>query len=232
MRQALALTHVSFEGLGLLGPILDARGFQTTILNVPQITGPLDLISPDLVVILGGPIGVYQSDLYPFLEAEIEAIRARLLTGRATLGLCLGAQLMARACGAAVYPGPEREIGYKPLRLTDAGWTSPLSRLDHGVPVLHWHGDTFDLPEGAEHLASTGACENQAFSMGPKILGLQFHLEVGPHDLEAWLVGHAVELSNAQIDPRDLRAQAQRAEQRLKPAATAIFSDWLHQAGF
>jgi GMP synthase (glutamine-hydrolysing) len=115
MRQALALTHVSFEGLGLLGPILDARGFQTTIVNVPQATAPLDLISPDLLIILGGPIGVYQTDLYPFLGPEIEAIRARLLAGRATLGLCLGAQLMARAVA-------RRSIPARNARLVTSRW--------------------------------------------------------------------------------------------------------------
>ncbi len=232
MRHALALTHVAFEDIGLIGPILESRGFKIDVVSVPLARmSSLDLISPDLVVILGGPIGVYETDRYPFLTEEIQAIRERLLAGSPTLGLCLGAQLMARALGASVYPAPEKEIGFAPLRLSAAGVQSPLSALGGEVPVLHWHGDTFDLPAGALHLASTAFCENQAFSIGPKILGLQFHLEVSPADLETWLVGHANELAQAGIDPRDLRKAAALADAPLRRAALSVMTGWLHGAG-
>ena len=232
MRHVLALTHVAFEDLGLIGPVLEAHGFRIDVVSVPLARfAALDLISPDLVVILGGPIGVYETDRYPFLVPETEAIRERLLAGSPTLGLCLGAQLMARALGAAVYPAQEKEIGFAPVRLSAAGSQSPLSALGHDVPVLHWHGDTFDLPAGALHLASTASCENQAFSIGPKILGLQFHLEVSPADLEAWLVGHANELAQAGLDPRDLRRAAALADAPLRRAALTTITNWLHAAG-
>ena len=232
MRHALVLSHLAFEDLGLIGPLLDARGIKVEFISVPQARMDMvDLISPDLLIILGGPIGVYDHVHYPFLTAEIQAIRERLLGGGPILGLCLGAQLIAAALGASVYPAADKEIGFKPVQLTQAGRTSPLASLGDGVPVLHWHGDTFDLPPGAELLASTELCENQAFAIGPRILGLQFHLEVAPADLEAWLVGHAVELHQAAIDPRDLRKAALLADARLGRAARAAFTDWLHGAG-
>src|SRR5690606_25326731 len=130
----------------------------------------------DLLVVLGGPIGVYQTDRYPFLAEEKAAIAARLGQDKPTLGICLGAQLMAEALGAPVAPTGKVEIGYGELTLTEDGRASPLRHIA-AIPVLHWHGDQFAIPEGASRLAETQEFPNQAFSRGPRILGLQFHLE-------------------------------------------------------
>jgi GMP synthase (glutamine-hydrolysing) len=180
----------------------------------------------DLLVVLGGPIGVYETAEYPFLLDEIAALRARLDLRRPTLGICLGAQLIAAALGARVAPGPAKEIGYAPIDLTEAGKRSVLAPFE-GVDVLHWHGDNLDLPANAERLASTKICPTQAFSIGTHVLGLQFHIETKPQMLESWLIGHAVELSKAGILPSSLRTQAARSGEATAAAGRRVLESWL-----
>lgn len=227
-RTALALRHVQFEDLGTFGPALEEAGYAIRYLTVgdPDFPGE-DPISPDLLVVLGGPIGVYEDGIYPFLKAEREFIAKRLETRRPTLGICLGAQLIAASLGAPVFPAKVKEIGFAPIDLTDAGWASPLRHLD-GVPVLHWHGDTYVLPQGATNLASTSAVPQQAFSIGKTIMGIQFHpeAETGP-EFERWLVGHAAELAGAGIDVPELRRDAQRYGEKLNLAAGTLLEEWL-----
>ena len=153
----LAVRHVAFEDLGLLGPLVAARGYDVRYHDA-GIDGfdSKTLIAPDLVIVLGGPIGVYEVDAYPFITGEIAAIAARLAANKPMLGICLGAQMMAAALGARVAPGPVKEIGWAPLTLTEAGKTSVLAPLGTS-PVLHWHGDNCELPAGCERLASTAA---------------------------------------------------------------------------
>jgi len=197
MTTVLAIRHLAFEDLGLLAPLLTERGHTIRYLDAGiDPIGTDDLLDAALVVILGGPIGADDEDRYPFLAAELEAVRARLEEDRPTLGICLGAQLMARALGARVAPSGHTEIGYAPLTLTAEAEDTPLRHLS-GVPVLHWHNDMFDMPDGTARLAATPPCPNQAFAKGPNILGLQFHLETPPTDLERWLIGHAEALTTA-----------------------------------
>lgn len=228
VKTAVALRHIHFEDLGSFGPALAAAGYE--VRHHDAVAGDpaaLDPLGPDLLVVLGGPVGVYEADAYPFLAAERAMIARRLAARRPTLGICLGAQLMAAALGAEVRPTGVKEIGFAPLDLTDAGRRGPLRHLD-GVPVLHWHGDAFAIPEGAEGLATTPLCATQGFALGPAILGLQFHPEADAEaGLERWLVGHACELAGAGIDPRTLRADAARYGRGLREAATAMLSAWL-----
>ncbi len=226
-RTAVAIRHVAFEDVGVWRDALAEVGYALGYVEagIDDLTDPA-LLSADLLVVLGGPIGVYETDAYPFLVAEIETIRRRLDQQRPILGVCLGAQLMAAALGARVAPGPVKEIGYAPVELTDAGRASPLARLE-GLPVLHWHGDNCGLPPGAERLASTKLCPIQAFRVGPRALGLQFHVEADPRRIEAWLVGHTVELAKAGIDPRALRADALRFGPATAAAGRALLSEWL-----
>jgi GMP synthase (glutamine-hydrolysing) len=227
-KTCLVLRHVAFEGLGVLADVLPGYGFEARYVEVG--IDPLELADIaagcDLLVVLGGPIGVYESEAYPFLVAEIAAIGARLQARKPTLGVCLGAQMMAAALGAEVKPGPAKEIGYAPLTLSDDGQTSPLAALA-GVEVLHWHGDAFGLPEGARNLAFTAACPHQAFALDSFALGLQFHVEVDPAKIESWLIGNTVELGKAGIDPRTLRAQALKVGAATAEAGKKVFSAWL-----
>ncbi|WP_262705331.1 MULTISPECIES: glutamine amidotransferase [Streptomyces] len=228
-RTALAIRHLGFEDLGLLEPLLHERGYQTRYLDVA--TQPVDtaLVRAAQLVVLGGPVGADDTDRYPFLADELAALRARLADGSPTLGICLGAQLLARALGAQVTPGAAREIGYAPVRLTPEGTASPLRHLA-GVPVLHWHNDMFGIPENAQVLAGTTTCPHQAFALGTQILALQFHLETPTEDIENWLVGHAEALAAADIHPAELRRAASEAAPGLHTQAIATLTEWLTAA--
>jgi GMP synthase (glutamine-hydrolysing) len=184
----------------------------------------------DLLVVLGGPIGVYDHGEYPFLKDEIACIRERLEARKPILGICLGAQLMAAALGARVYPGEHgAEIGWAPLQAapgaTAPEWFAPL--LADGRMVFHWHGDTFDLPEGAVLLAGTERYAHQAFRVGEFALGLQFHPEVSAAGLESWYVGHASELRHAGISAAHLRVEAGKHGVALEAAAARFWELWL-----
>ncbi len=225
-RTAIALRHVPFEDLGCFAAPLAAAGYDLRYLEA----GRDDLAAAaaaDLLVVLGGPIGVYEDAAYPFLAEEISLVERRLARDLPVLGICLGAQMMARALGSRVYPGNGKEIGWSRLNLTAAGSRSALAPLAADVPVLHWHGDTYDLPAGAEHLAGSAQYPQQAFAYGRGGLALQCHIEVDTAAIEAWLIGHACELAGAGIDPAALRAASRQHGPRLAPVARTAMQEWL-----
>ncbi|HET6718855.1 MAG TPA: glutamine amidotransferase [Rhodocyclaceae bacterium] len=232
MKTAIAIRHVDFEDLGSFAEVLAARG-----IKLRYVDAAVDDLSPatlaaDLLVVLGGPIGAYEENLYPFLSAELRLLESRLAAGLPTLGICLGAQLMARALGARVYPGPAREIGWHPLTLSKAGRASPLAHLAGDLSsMLHWHGDTFDLPDGARLLASTERCPHQAFAWGEGALAFQCHPEARTDQLERWLVGHAFELASHRLSVTDLRADNRRYGPSLERQGARCFADWLDRLG-
>ena len=226
-RTCLIVTHVAFEDAGQLAPLLTEHGYEIDYLQAGVDRFNATLVSAaDLLLVLGGPIGVYEQERYPFLADEIVAIAARLAGDRPTLGICLGAQLMAAALGARVAPSGAKEIGWAPVTLTNAGAASPLAALG-STPVLHWHGDNCDLPAGCEVLAHTPQCPVQAFRRGSSQLALQFHLEVDATRFERWLIGHRTELTNDGLDPRDLRAQAASHAAATATVGRSVFSRWL-----
>ena len=224
----LVLRHLAFEDLGILESVLIEQGDQVRYLDIG--VDPIDaeaIVAADLLVVLGGPIGVGDIELFPYLAQEIAAIDARLKVRRRTLGICLGAQLIAAARGERVYPSPGGvEIGFGPLDLTAAGAAGPLGEVA-GTPVLHWHGDTFDLPGDAELLASTPACANQAFAIDDHVLALQFHVEADPARIEQWLIGHNHELVSGGHDIAKIRDDAARYGGELATRAKAVLSRWL-----
>lgn len=225
-RHAIVIQHLAFEDLGSFAPVLREQGWTWRCLQagVDDLEAARDA---DLLIVLGGPIGVYETDAYPFLHDEIALLRERLAAQHPTLGICLGSQLMAAALGARVYPGGRKEIGWSPLQLTTAGQTSCLRHLAD-VPVLHWHGDTFDLPSGSTHLASSAVYAHQAFAVGTHALALQCHPEAQLQDFERWLIGHACELASAQLDVPTLRSAAQAHAPTLAAAAARMLRDWLN----
>ena len=229
--EVLAIRHVHFEDLGSLERVLGERGRPVRYLDVgfARIEAP-NPVMPSLMVILGGPIAAYDDDRYPTIAPLVAMIEKRIAAGLPTLGTCLGAQLIARVLGARVYPSGQTEIGWTPLTLTEAGKQSPLRHLDAArTSMLHWHGDTFDLPQGAVHLASTPACQIQAFSWGKHVLGLQCHPEIRTDRFEPWLIGNAGEIASHGIDVRQLRADTAKHGPKLEAAACAMFGEWLDQ---
>lgn len=226
-KTCLVLRHLAFEDLGVLTPVIEEAGYSivTHDLGVGAFPGR-GTNSSDLLVVLGGPIGVYEAETYPFIVDEIEAIRARLGANRPTLGICLGHQMIAAALGARVAPGTEKEIGWGQVRLTDAGRRSVLKPFGEH-PVLHWHGDVAALPPGAICLAETPACPNQAFAIGKHVLALQFHIELDPTRVEQWLVGHTAELAATGIDPRAIRADTAKFGPRTADIGAEAIKYWL-----
>lgn len=230
MSECIAIRHLAFEDVGLMSGLLAGRGLAPRYIDAGiDRFDAAQIAAARLVIVLGGPIGVYEKDQYPFLHDELAALRARLDSRRPTLGICLGAQLIARALGAKVAPGPQKEIGWGPIALSEAGKASVLAPLEN-VPVLHWHGDNAALPAGATALASTPACPVQAFEVGPTILALQFHVEADPARIEQWLIGHTVELGKAGVDPRDIRRQAADLGPLTARTGQAVLARWLDQA--
>jgi GMP synthase (glutamine-hydrolysing) len=225
-KTAVAIRHVAFEDLGSAAGVLEAQGYAAEYLDaaVDDLDAPR-VRDADLLIVLGGPIGAYEEHLYPFLTSEIALVEHRLESGRATLGICLGAQLMARALGARVFPGKQKEIGWSRLKLSEQGASSVLAPLK--CPVLHWHGDTFDLPSEAVHLAASDLCEQQAFGWKRHGLALQFHLEATARGLERWYVGHASELQASGIDVRRLRAAGRENSAALEQAGRRALGAWL-----
>jgi GMP synthase-like glutamine amidotransferase len=172
------LQHVPFEGPAGIADWAADRGHALEIIPLHEGAEPPETGSFDWLVVMGGPMGVADEARYPWLAPEKAFIADAIAAGKTVVGVCLGAQLIAEALGARVYPNGEKEIGWMPVELTDAGRASPvLGFLPPSFPVFHWHGDTFDLPAGAVHLARSGPCANQAFSYDGRVLGLQFHLE-------------------------------------------------------
>ena len=235
MKKALAIRHVHFEDCGTLGDVLRERGFE---IEYPEaaIAGlrNIDVLAPDLLVGLGGPISVYESDFYPFISDELELFRRRIAAEKPVIGICLGAQMLAHALGAKVYPGTAKEIGWKPLELTEAGRNSPVSHLAAtNTSMLHWHGDTFDLPEGATLLASTDITKNQIYSYGDFLLAFQCHPELKYRNIESWLIGHASEIATSKVTTVDaIRSDTERYGDALEAAGRKCFEEWMAGAGF
>lgn len=230
MSTAVVIQHVAFEDLGSLRPVLEQRGYE--IVYHQAGVDDLSLIEPtqsDLLIVLGGPIGVYEEREYPFIQDELRLLENRLALNLPTLGICLGSQLMARALGAAVYPGGHgKEIGWGGLQLSSAGEAGCLRSLgSRHTAILHWHGDTFDLPEDAVLLASSPLYQNQAFSWGHS-LALQFHPEVTALGLERWFIAHACEIAATDgVTVSQLRADTQLYAPVLAHQASRFWHDWL-----
>lgn len=229
-RKAIAIRHLAFEDLGLLEPLLLRHGYRVSYREAGvDDLGSIEREQPNLLIILGAPISVNDPDRYPFLEDEFRLVSRLSRNGTAVLGICLGAQVIARAWGAPVTAMATKEIGFSSLTLTEAGRGSVLAPLAEGLEVLHWHGEECGPLAMAPSLAETGICNNQAFQPAPHVLGLQFHLEVKLAAFERWLIGHCAELESAGLDVPALRERARESLPALEAVATGVFERWLTQ---
>lgn len=234
MASVSVLRHIAFEDLGTLDDLFSELGWTVEYIEAPTADWvDFDPLGPDLLVILGGPISVNDEQSYPFLGPEIVSIKQRLEVDRPTLGICLGAQLIARALGAKVFPADKKEIGWKPLSELGLGQVFPIRHLSAPqCSMFHWHGDSFDLPVGAVLLAGTEACPHQVFSWGRATLAFQCHPEVRARDLEKWFVGHAVEINTTSgTSLSKLRADTRRYAAGLERGGRVFFEWWLSELG-
>ena len=189
MKPVLVIRNVSYETEGMLEPLLRKEGLALNIVDFQQDPAAAPRLEGHAgLVVMGGPMGANDTDRYPHL-ARVERLCAQAMEGGVPMvGVCLGAQIMASALGAEVFPNPVREVGWYDLALTETGCADPLfSRLRRDEVVLQWHGDTFDLPAGAELLASSPDCVNQAFRYGGSAYAIQFHLEILRSMIEEWV---------------------------------------------
>jgi len=177
-----ALQHVSFEGPAAIAGWAEGQGHSMSITRLDRGERLPELGVFDVLVVMGGPMSVLEVERYPWMALEMDLIRKAVHAGKAVLGICLGAQLLARALGGRVYPAPEKEIGWWEVTAADHKGRA-IVNLPRRFTPLHWHGDTFELPPGALHLARSPGCENQAFQFGERALGLQFHLEATPESV-------------------------------------------------
>jgi GMP synthase (glutamine-hydrolysing) len=232
-RLALAFRHVHFEDCGTLTSVLQARGFEIRYIEAGrQSLRDVDVTTPDLMIGLGGPVSVYEANRYPWITDELHLFERRLATRRPVLGICLGAQMLARVLGARVFPGP-KELGWAPLALTPEGETSVIAPVGpDSTSMLHWHGDTFDLPQKATLLASTEQVAHQVFSWERFVLAFQCHPEVRHEDIESWLIGHANEIAaSSDASVEQLRKDTQYYGPTLTACAKAAFTEWLESVG-
>ncbi|RZG77849.1 glutamine amidotransferase [Acinetobacter sp. WCHAc060025] len=225
-----AIQHLAFEDLGIIEDTFYEHDYRVRYFEAGIDDLKKAFEFEGLVIILGGPIGVYETEDYPFLNDEIAYLKQRLAKNLPTIGICLGAQLIAHALGAKVYAGHQKEIGWSPLTLSTAE-KNPLKPIEN-ISVLHWHGDTFDLPKQAELLASSDIYPNQAFRVGQNILALQFHVEVAADSMEKWLIGHTCELRKAEINIPQLRLANEKYAPILESKSPQVLANFMNQFSF
>ncbi|TFV98048.1 glutamine amidotransferase-related protein [Leifsonia flava] len=226
-RTALVLRHDAGIGLGNLGPVLVEHGYEVQIVDTPAADlSAIDPSAADLVVVLGGDEGAYEGAVHPFIDAEIALLRERIAAERPIFGVCLGAQLLAESLGGSAYKGPTTEVGYLEIVPTDAGDSSPVRHF-RGVPVVQWHGDTYDLPEGITTLATSGQYAHQAFAIDEWLLAVQFHPEVTAEMHEDWVQRWGGELPEHGLTADGLRADRARYSDDMQRASRALLGEYL-----
>ncbi len=202
--KALFLEHVPFEKPGAILTWMKKRGFDFEEWKIFERNAlPPDSKDFDLLVVMGGPMNIYEYEKYPWLKEEKKFIEKSIKKEKKVLGICLGAQLIADVFGSKIYRNRYREIGWFDVTLTPEGRHSPLLKgFPQRFTAFHWHGDTFELPHGSIHLAKSEACYNQAFTCRNQVVALQFHLETTPELME-----NLIKYSSEDLDPPDLYVQ-------------------------
>ncbi len=227
-QKVLVLQHVKSEGFGIIGKLLMQKGIGADFIKIfGSQKIPRDMKGYDGLVVLGGPMGVYEEDIYPFIKDEISLIKNAIKNNIPILGVCLGAQLLAKAAGANVYKGKKKEIGWYKVELTDEGKRDGLFiGLPDGFTVLQWHGDTFDISETGKCLASSELFPNQIIKVGKNAYGLQFHLEVTEEMVREWIDVNDKELISVKsyINPKKILKDTPDNIETIHKYGEAVFS--------
>jgi GMP synthase (glutamine-hydrolysing) len=228
----LVLRHVPHEHLGTLALALRSNNLAYEYVNFYEdANSNVSVDDSSALIILGGPMNVYETDKYPFMEMEDVLIKGAIEKDIPVLGICLGAQLIAKSLGAQVTKNRETEIGWYPLKITDEGSKDYLfKQLSVEETVFQWHGDTFEIPSGAAHLAESPLCLNQAFRFGSSVYGLQFHIEVTPEMILEWLnvPENRIEITplKDKINPEAIKTEIPKFIDRLNLLAKGIFREF------
>lgn len=206
-----ALFHVPYEGLGCIEQWISKKGH---ILTKTEFYTNYRLPNPDSIdwlIVMGGPMGIYDDEMYPWLIEEKQYVKQAITKGKTVIGICLGSQLIADVLGAKVYPNKQKEIGWFDIRQTELSKEiDVISNFENQFPVFHWHGDTFDLPPKSTHLFFSDVCKNQGFIFNYNVLGLQFHFEVTEDSLLEMLENGADEI----IEKETIQSTKQILEQK------------------
>lgn len=233
IKNAFVIRHIGEERLGSYREVFEEEGIEYHYIDAAhdEKLDALDAVSPDLLIVMGGPIGVYDCEHYPFLKAEMKILEKRIAADKPTIGVCLGAQLIAAALGAKVYRGTKgEELGWHPIEVSERGQKTAVAHLDRKhTSMFHWHGDTFDLPKGAELLASSANYQHQVYTHGKNIIGLQCHAEVTERMLREWMILFVRQVvgPNKVIDLAELRKQTAINAPVMKEQAKKFLRDWI-----
>ena len=227
-KSALIIRHVPIEGIAGYRAPIEAAGYALDRIDVCDPSfHEVDLSEPDLLIMMGGPMSVYDTQNHPWISCQLHRLQRRLEADRPTLGVCLGAQMIAAALGAEVYAGQTKEVGLHSIEVHASALDGPLRHLV-GVPVLHWHGDTFTLPEGVELLASSTLYPHQAFRRGKTVLALQCHAEMGIDPrFASWLDKWPEDIAAAGTDRETLQAAHEAYGPAAVAAGQAMIAEWL-----
>ena len=228
--KVIIIKHIDIEGPGTIGDFLDCNDIPYRVIDIFNGEPLPDSLSEiSAVIVLGGPMNVYEEDKYPFLKQEDEFLKEVIEEGLPTLGFCLGAQLIAKAKGAIVKKAPQKEIGWFKILLNRNGSSDPLFQEFPGeVDVFQWHGDTFDIPDGAVKLAESELCSNQAFRIGNNIYGLQFHVEVTDEMIYQWIDAYRDEVDSLKgiVDPDQIISDTKAKSEDYKAQANQFCTNF------
>lgn len=230
MSRVLVVRHVGHEGLGTMKRPIESGSVVEYVDLFRGEALPSRIDGFDGLVILGGPMGVYEEDKYPFIKAEVRLIEDALKKRVPTLGICLGSQLLAKAAGASVYRSGFKEIGWHDVILTeDSDDDSLFLGLPDKFRAFHWHGDTFDVPKGALMLASSELFPNQVIKVGPSAYGIQFHLEVTERMIREWIEVNEEELAalSGKVDPKAIIAETPSRIEELGRMGSALAAKFM-----
>ncbi len=225
------IKHIDIEGPGTIGSFLEDNNISYRVIDI--FNGerlPNSLCDVSSVIVLGGPMNVYEEDKYAFLKQEDGFLKEVIEKGLPTLGFCLGAQLIAKAQGALVKKNPQKEIGWFNVSLTEKGLSDPLFQgFQEELDVFQWHGDTFDIPDGAVRLAESGLCANQAYRIGTNIYGLQFHVEVTDVMIYQWIDAYRDEINSLKgaVDPDQIVADTKTKSENYKVQSRLFCSNFI-----
>ena len=231
-KEVWAIQHIGYEDLGSFEPVLKERGFEIKYFCSRHVDYKgLFASDPDLLVVLGGPMSVYDLERNPWVPFEQKFVEERIETEKPLLGICFGAQMIARALGAEIYAGPQgKEIGWSKITVNEDGNKTAFRHLDgQFTEMMHWHGDTFDMPDGAVLLASSELYHKQAYSYGDHVFAMQCHPEVTDHKLRLWYSGGKDQIQEVGKTIDEMVTLAEKHNKTLTKQAHLFLNEWLDE---